>query len=115
MTRQKNEIDQKPLHTSDWTTIPIKHAKTKKVKKTIKTNNTNQAKNNKKTTPVNNEDYWSEIASVCVDGESLRLQKDSLENAQKILEMTSIHDATKIHFALENVHLFAGRVAMLLS
>ena len=50
---------------------------------------------------------------MCVDGESLRLQEEMLNNARKILEEADICNEGQVHAALEKVHLFAGRVAML--
>ena len=116
MARRSGHIDKKPctsLHAQEWTTIPSNTAKTKKTSKTRKANATDRAQNKKKTCAGNTEDYWSEISAMCVDGESLRISKEMLHDAKKFLEATDISDAGKIHFALENVHLLAARVAML--
>lgn len=109
MARKNNHSGQKTSDISEWNTIPVKTFKPKKTK----INSTHQGKTKKKTTTVNNEDYWGEIAAVCVDGESLRLQEELLHTATKFLEAADIGNAFQVHAALENVHLFAGRVAML--
>ena len=68
--------------------------------------------NNKKT-HHDDDDYWKEISAKCVDSETLRISEQELRQAKIHLEHISISDSVKVHTALENVHMLAGRVQML--
>jgi polyhydroxyalkanoate synthesis regulator phasin len=63
--------------------------------------------------------YWDEIASLCVDGESLRLQKRKLRkllNQEKTLRMSekpSPEDISALKIVIEKTKDTFSRIAML--